>query len=82
MSSSHEKILPQSQIRLVDYLCGFLAYYPQFTPSLVRYMCFDNTEDGLREWWFQVRHTVRSAGDPADFFLVRPPDFGEKGEPK
>jgi hypothetical protein len=82
MSSSHEKILPQSQIRLVDYLNEFLKFYPQFTTSLVRYMCFDNTETGLREWWFQVKHTVERAGDPEGFFTSNlrewPDSVGDK----
>lgn len=65
----------------MDYLTEFLRFYPQFTTSLVRWMAFDNSEDGMREWWMQVRHTVRSAGDPEGFFSVRPADFGSKGEP-
>jgi hypothetical protein len=68
MCSSPREILPQSQIRLVDHILEFLKYYPQFTTSLVRAMCFDNTEAGLREWWMPVQETVRRAGDPAEFF--------------
>lgn len=81
MSSSRREILPQSQIRLVDYLCEFLKFYPQFTTSLVRAMCFDNDEAGLLEWWGPVSETVRRAGDPEGFFLVRPPNYGRRGEP-
>jgi hypothetical protein len=68
MCSSPREILPQSQIRLVNYLLEFLKFYPQFTTSLVRAMCFDNTEEGLRQWWIPAAETVRRAGDPEDFF--------------
>lgn len=79
MSSSPREILPQSQIRLVDHLCEFLKSYPQFTTSLVRAMCFDNTEDGLVEWWMPVSETVRRGGDPEGFFRqwgLGPQKFG------
>lgn len=75
MSSSPRETLPQSQIRLVDHLNEFLKFYPQFTTSLVRAMCFDNSEVGLIEWWKPVARTVRGAGDPEDFFDAYPSEL-------